>query len=365
MGMITRDEIQELTSSPIFNLSLSSRELFHSNFIFWLASIEQEPFRKGLERALSVEISGAYNPNHSYREKNNLDIVISYHDRTVVIENKFKSIATIEQLERYSKLEIADGSICILLSLARPEFFPSDGQWCEPKSQVRWHFLSYECLASIVQGLAEESENHYHAMLMTDYARVVKLISQIASAATIGLSSDFSFTNNATGSDLAIAEALRLGDFYLKRKYELITNLIRSAVDDSQHEDDVITISNGFTRGQGLTDIKIFIANSLYLGVQIQGMQYRKVIEVLEGDHVPATDLDYISSETNWITSFTEAPPETFPKTSSGRTFNKFGETFKYRYFKIDPTFTIGELVALVIQHISEAREIKKAWQLR
>lgn len=29
--------IDELSSSPLFNLSLSSKELFHSNFLAWLA----------------------------------------------------------------------------------------------------------------------------------------------------------------------------------------------------------------------------------------------------------------------------------------------------------------------------------------
>jgi hypothetical protein len=59
-GMLTRDQIQELKSSPIFNLSLSSRELFHSNFVFWVASIEQQSFREEFAKALSVEISGDF-----------------------------------------------------------------------------------------------------------------------------------------------------------------------------------------------------------------------------------------------------------------------------------------------------------------
>ena len=363
--MLTRDQIQELKSSPIFNLSLSSRELFHSNFIFWMANVEQKSFREEFARALSVEISGDLRPSHSFREKQNLDIVFSYQDHTVVIENKFKSIATIEQLERYSTLQRADGAICVLLSLSKPEFFPSVGPWVDPESRVCWHFLSYEDLVKIVSMVAKKTDDRYHAMLMADYAKVVALIAKIADATCVGPSDDFSFTVNAGDSDLAIAEELRLSDFYLKRKYELITSLIRAAVTDSAFSDDVAVISHGFTRGQGLTDIKISIADGLYLGVQIQGLQYRKVIEVLVGDHIPANNLTDICSKTTWIKSFDEAHAATFPKASSGRAFNKFGETFKYRYFKMDPRLKISELVDLVIAHISEAIEIKKAWGLR
>lgn len=363
--MLTRDQIQELKSSPIFNLSLSSRELFHSNFIFWVASIEPKSFREEFSKALSVEISGDFMPSHSFREKQNLDIVFSYQDHTVVIENKFKSIATIEQLERYSTLERADGAICVLLSLSKPEFFPSVGPWVDPESRVCWHFLSYEDLAKIVSMVAKKTDDRYHAMLMVDYAKVVALIAEIADATCVEPSDDFSFTVNAGDSDLAIAEELRLSDFYLKRKYELITTLIRAAVTDSDFSDDVAVISHGFTRGQGLTDIKILIADGLYLGVQIQGLQYRKVIEVLDGDHIPAHNLTDICYKTTWIKSFDEAHSETFPKASSGRAFNKFGDTFKYRYFKMDPRLKISELVDLVIAHISEAIEIKRTWRLR
>ena len=90
--MLTRGQIQELKSSPIFNLSFSSRELFHSNFIFWVASIEPKSFREEFAKALSVEISGDFMPSHSFREKQNLDIVFSYQDHTVVISSAYKAI---------------------------------------------------------------------------------------------------------------------------------------------------------------------------------------------------------------------------------------------------------------------------------
>jgi len=216
-----------------------------------------------------------------------------------------------------------------------------------------------------VSTVAKKTDDRYHAMLMTDYAKVVAVIAEIADATCVEPSDDFRFTVNAGGSDLAITEELRLSDFYLKRKYELITSLIRAAVTDSDFSGDIAVIGHGFTRGQALTDIKICIAEGLYLGVQIQGLQYRKVIEVFDGDHIPAHNLTDICSKTTWVKSFDEAHSETFPRASSGRAFNKFGDTFKYRYFKMDPRLKISELVDLVIAHISEAIEIKKMWRLR
>ena len=33
------DPIEILKTSPMFNLSLSSKELFHSNFLYWLSTL--------------------------------------------------------------------------------------------------------------------------------------------------------------------------------------------------------------------------------------------------------------------------------------------------------------------------------------
>lgn len=41
-----KDAIEYLKTSPMFNLSLSSNELFHSNFLYWIWQVNKECFKK-------------------------------------------------------------------------------------------------------------------------------------------------------------------------------------------------------------------------------------------------------------------------------------------------------------------------------
>ena len=58
-------EIEKLKKSPMFNLSLSSLEPFHSNFINWLISIDKQE----MSRAFSNLIGETLKIKSSEREK--------------------------------------------------------------------------------------------------------------------------------------------------------------------------------------------------------------------------------------------------------------------------------------------------------
>src|SRR5690606_11692082 len=85
--------IESLQSSALFRLSLSSKELFHSNFLAWLF----EMYPKASGHALSPYIK---NKNVSIkekegvkREKRNRDLTIHFDNGEVlIIENKVKSL---------------------------------------------------------------------------------------------------------------------------------------------------------------------------------------------------------------------------------------------------------------------------------
>lgn len=93
--------IQELEKSPLFALSLCGKELAHSNFWEWLIKLEDNKKHPFIE-----VLQGFYKNNYVFtgvkREENHRDITIHYKDGNVekcfVIENKLKSIPTIEQL---------------------------------------------------------------------------------------------------------------------------------------------------------------------------------------------------------------------------------------------------------------------------
>jgi hypothetical protein len=88
--------------------------------------------------------------------------------QTLIVENKVKSLASLEQLKDYSaKAKECDSFL--LLSLTRPSFvkgantFQADGQ--------NWHFLSYNDMIGLLnQAIAEISLiNKYHGDILRDY----------------------------------------------------------------------------------------------------------------------------------------------------------------------------------------------------
>ncbi len=122
----TKDVIsayEYLKTSPMFKLSLSSKELFHSNFLEWLSNVDQKAFQR-----LILDMAGIEENDYNWptvwrvkREYNNFDLCVVAYDQygkdndnekidddddfriLFVIENKVKSIPYKEQLERYAR----------------------------------------------------------------------------------------------------------------------------------------------------------------------------------------------------------------------------------------------------------------------
>lgn len=106
--------VETLKNNPIFQLFLSSKELFHSNFLAWLAEDDNTRcvFNKVMQTWLDDK-NWEYKPNEMEvkREYNHFDfcvcdkLTIDGNDVTgsvqVVLENKFKSIAYKAQLVDY------------------------------------------------------------------------------------------------------------------------------------------------------------------------------------------------------------------------------------------------------------------------
>ena len=125
----------------MFQLSLSSLELFHSNFLAWL--FETHPS--------SLEILGIEPPSSCIvkREQKHIDLSIeSDGPAIVVIENKVKSLPDMAQLERYGK-DTKDGTHHILLTLLPASF--------DSKS-VGWTELSYKNLSAKLKNWINNSE---------------------------------------------------------------------------------------------------------------------------------------------------------------------------------------------------------------
>jgi len=85
-------EISYLRSSPLFNLSLGSKELFHSNFLAWLFELYPRELGGALSRFLK-DRSGDVAITNVLRELKNRDLTIHFgNGQELVIENKVNEI---------------------------------------------------------------------------------------------------------------------------------------------------------------------------------------------------------------------------------------------------------------------------------
>ena len=113
-----------LRESPLFRLSLSSKELFHSNFLEWLSTENRDAFRKLINQMAGLSANYDWQSNNwrVKREFKNFDLcVVAYDEKDYpdyekegiedeenlrilfVVENKVKSIPYKKQLDDYEK----------------------------------------------------------------------------------------------------------------------------------------------------------------------------------------------------------------------------------------------------------------------
>ncbi len=164
---------EELKGLPIFNMSLNSKELFHSNFIGWILETYQVEMGKKFSEVLDLEKNEKI--VNVQREKNNIDLSFELGDTLVLIENKVKSIAYKEQLNKYSKHKIPKDKKAkyILLSLKEPTFIGKD----ETSYYKEWLYVSYEeFINEYLELLLDSKMDQYYESLIRDYIKFIDIL---------------------------------------------------------------------------------------------------------------------------------------------------------------------------------------------
>ncbi len=354
------ETIEKLKKSPLFNLSLSSKELFHSNFLYWIGINYPNQFgdlfikflREKPENSTIKEI---------FREKKNIDLSFNYNNgQEVLIENKVKSVPYIGQLKRYSKANSVDKNY-ILLSLSKPMFFNS-AEKLEIDGAI-WYYLSYSDLNNMLQIIVDKIENHYHKLIIEDYQQFIKGLIDVNRYCEIKENERFDFHSIKKNTIYKALMEIRLHDFYLKKKYELLAYAVykrlkengKNLIEFSQAlnwetENSVIFIGYGMTRSLGLMDLKYLVSKNIILGIQIQGEHYRMVVE--DNNSQIATNIkERLNDKKLWFDFSNSFPSKSiYPKSEKG--FNKYGNTFFYKSVKLGTELTVDEIVSIVTKDV-------------
>ena len=365
--------IEKLKISPMYNLSLSSKELFHSNFLSWLGTCEEtKRLFEYVIQELSEQKDFNLNDKRIEREKHNFDLSIESNGVTeIVIENKVKSFPKLTQLREYEKKvkEIQKETPCtfILLSL-----------FTTTKEIKPWITKSYKNLADALKEKTEEYITHsYYKEIIKDYTAFIYNLHKISELTKLEEGEPYSYTkvSDKESGEKTIYEAckeIRFEDFFLKAKYAQIAEKIHEKLSDTvafkvKQDFDIkkimaeksaigtIYINHGFTRADGIIEVKIRAKDFVYL-IQIQGDSYRRGFENYEKKKKMPPVLS--DEEKNWVNfsdvANTDNEIEVYPS-KEGKDYNQYGDNFKYKSFKISATkWNTTQLIAQIMEDIKK-----------
>ena len=316
---------ENLKNNFLFQASLGSKELFHSNLLAWLLEqknkegddAEFEVLRHFIKTVAKVDVPIISNANCPVitREEKNIDLTLKWqlgNDWNLIfIENKMKSIPTPKQLIEYDdKIDALwdtktknrlDRQVKKKLLLTP---FSSGVQ--SNSKKMSWKNITYS--KEIIHFLKEIKDFEFANAKETNIKLVIEkyisfLTVQNEILTYLNLDESKSFKNRYYDFYSKISEetneenqedegdtkhymshirSLRLHDFVLKIAHSRISELIRqklekpfedkikSSVTELKESSGNILIASGFTRSTGITDVNIYVNAGISLVLQLQ-----------------------------------------------------------------------------------------------
>jgi hypothetical protein len=300
--------VESLKKSPIFAMSLGSKELFHSNFWAWL--IEQDSrfvtvFFPDLDPSKVICVQ---------REEGNRDITVwAKGNKAYIVENKLKSLPNFKQLQEYrdafhpdNKKNPTELDGAVLVSVVPPSFNPLPDRWV------------YRTFRSVVEGIQRLIPNSTIARDKTTeevaeaYCHDALLIDDLVRAFDCKLGPTL-----PTWSDTQKMEEVRFGDVAHKMKADQFAAFLWNEpwYEDLKAKAKPTGFSlecwSGFADKRGIIDIrfekiiqKVNPRNDIAIGIQIQGDQYRLIAQRCGTDLALADALFQEFLQKGWFESY-------------------------------------------------------------
>lgn len=287
------NSVKLLKDSPLYNLSMANKELFHSNFLAWFGNIYKIEFNWLINQLLGARSWPDEILDYNIvRERNHFDIcVISCDKPRILIENKVKSVPTKEQLDRYRK-EVNDDS-CLLILLTMTSHLH------DLAGAEGWKIITYKDLSEKLSKVS--LPNSYHSQLLKDYCEYVDNLQQIIET----FDAEEYYYSCAEQNEIKMD--LGIHDICGKRKAQILyQKLFKKCKDQgmsvvSKYEDlsdDNVFVGWGYTN-MPLIDIRLKSNNDVTI-IQIQDKQYRHAVEYYDtkiGDRITKVGKGYIPSK--------------------------------------------------------------------
>ena len=311
--------IKNLKNNFLFQASLGSKELFHSNMLAWL--LEQKNDRNEFEvlKFFIKQFTGEDSPTfieqeflefRIEREEQNIDLTIKWKDgenwKLIFIENKMKSIPTTKQLEEYDvkikkflkskkKLQTNLKDHIELTRILSVRFLltPFLSSIKNEAELIGWKSITYsnEILTFLKQIINFNYAIDDVPFILNKYISFIenqlKLLSlfaldDLAIDKYLEKKYDY-YTENSeeeeiqTKNQMSEVRKLRLHDLVLKLAHSRIKEELENSFRLSNYE---LKVGTAFSNSSGITtvDTEIIKGCGYFIGLQLQGNQLRYIL---------------------------------------------------------------------------------------
>ncbi len=257
--------IEKLKASPLFYLFLSSRELFHSNFWFWLSTLNKSETIKLFTSSTIIDHNSTFKREHNQSNgefKSTVDLYISIENsQKIAIENKVKDFPTTEQLERIKNSFGTTNTQLVLTTLF----------WTPDLEFTGWTVKTYRSISETIIP-NNFSDNKYYQDLIEDYKQFTLNLATLAEQLEIKQEYDFAISlNKGLYNKL---NGIKLWEGYQKLRASHLLFYFQKSNTNIHNATTRYSINN-----QKVTiDFVIFLSGEYKIGIQIEDNQYRKFI---------------------------------------------------------------------------------------
>lgn len=415
--------IVSLKNNFLFQASLGSKELFHSNLLAWI--LEQKNINNELEplelfikdfagEEASNLIDGNYPTFRIEREQQNIDLTIKWMEddkwNLIFIENKMKSIPTKKQLDEYDNkidklndtkttLKTEDEVSKDLKRRVVNKFLLTPFKNEVNSAKKEWVNITYEehILNFLKKINTIDFSNPDIKFVLPKYIELIENQNLLLDLFNLGSNSEifverkYNFYDSTTLNEV---KAIRLHDFVLKLAHQKISNLIKEKLskeyssniveDFSEFKDKKgkIFISHNFSRSTGISDVKICISKTQAIGLQLQGNSLKYVAETFVltkkeknkeySFHLLKNKLWFYDDQTNEFLSGNGRDKNLIVETidaynnKKSISFNSYGLNFIYLNKDVSnyAEKSIGELVDFICSEVKRVMSNIEAYQL-
>lgn len=389
MSTNTFDEaLKGLKRSPLFNLSLASKELFHSNFLAWCLELWPEeawkawhsliPSEAGFDAKERVKKEGVH------RELNHHDLEVDFEGgKKLVVEVKVKSLPSLEQLKRYAN-KLDNQAHLVLLSPKCPDFM-EDSRVLFLTGKYTAVSCSWIALSKLAARLADNPtgeepkpgppppfDNGYANSILKDYGAMTSQLESVLDLTDLG---DGNSRWLMPKKEIEALRDARIHDVVEKRRCNEAVNRLKKKylkdakedVPENERNTGQIIMGSGMTRGTGLLHVGYMLhvdKNSkdyVEAGIQVQGNQYRYFLMVKGPAYKGRANesaCKLLADNDLWFPKIPSEGITKFPEKTL-KDFCTYSGNFWYRYHVLSQEVQTAQLLECIAKHIETLKEKK------